>query len=298
MSDPERIPDRTDGGADALPPGERLAAARQAQGLGAADVARQLKLSVWQVEALEGGRYEQLPGPIFVRGFIRNYARWVKLDPDELLQAASGSLPKSDPRPEAPPSKDIPFPGEPRRLWPAFAAGLLAIVAFLVAYEFYWKGGEPGMAPPMAEAPPSKAPTTAPASMQTASSAAVSQPPVGNNAPDQPSIAVAAAAPATRDIVPVEAGAHPAPGGERPARPGERMVKLVFQEESWVEIRDRNGDVVFSKLNQPGTTQAVAGLPPLAIVVGNAQGVRMTYDDQPVDLVRHTKVDVARLTLE
>ena len=53
-------------------PGRRLAEARQAQNLTTADVARQLKLSVWQVDALEAGRYHQLPGPIFVRGFIRN----------------------------------------------------------------------------------------------------------------------------------------------------------------------------------------------------------------------------------
>ena len=53
-------------------PGQRLAEARQTQNLTPADVARQLKLSVWQVEALEAGNYEQLPGPIYVRGFIRN----------------------------------------------------------------------------------------------------------------------------------------------------------------------------------------------------------------------------------
>ena len=64
--------------------GGRLAEARKAQNLTTADVARQLKLSVWQVEALEAGGYQRLPGPIFVRGFIRNYARLVKLDPNEL----------------------------------------------------------------------------------------------------------------------------------------------------------------------------------------------------------------------
>ena len=43
---------------DSTPPGVRLAQARQAQNLSAADVARQLKLSVWQVEALEGHAWE------------------------------------------------------------------------------------------------------------------------------------------------------------------------------------------------------------------------------------------------
>jgi hypothetical protein len=33
-------------------------------------------------------------------------------------------------------------------------------------------------------------------------------------------------------------------------------------------------------------------------VIGNAHGVRLTYDDRAVDLERHTKTDVARMTLE
>jgi len=77
-----------------------------------------------------------------------------------------------------------------------------------------------------------------------------------------------------------------------------REVRFVFDEESWVEVRDRNDTVIFYQLNASGTTRRVSGLPPLTIVVGNAHGVRMTYAGQPVDLARHTKIDVARLTLE
>ena len=76
--------------ADDGAPGERLARARQAQGLSTGDVARRLKLSVWQIEALESGNYAPLPGAIFVRGFIRNYARLLKLDAEALLEAAAG----------------------------------------------------------------------------------------------------------------------------------------------------------------------------------------------------------------
>src|SRR5689334_23402695 len=107
-------------GRDTTPPGVRLAQTRQAQNLSAADVARQLKLSVWQVEALEAGRYQQLPGPIFVRGFIRNYARILKLDPEELLRAAGDTLPQQAARPETPPSHDIPFPTSHAARWPRY----------------------------------------------------------------------------------------------------------------------------------------------------------------------------------
>jgi cytoskeleton protein RodZ len=85
---------------------------------------------------------------------------------------------------------------------------------------------------------------------------------------------------------------------ERIASPDEREVRLVFEEESWVEIRDRNDQTIFSQLNQAGTTRRIRGVPPLQVVVGNAQGVRMTYAGRDIDLARHTKIDVARLTLE
>lgn len=72
----------------------------------------------------------------------------------------------------------------------------------------------------------------------------------------------------------------------------------MFDKDSWVEIRDRTGAIVFSQLNRAGSEQSVVLNPPVSIVVGNAAGVRMTYDDASYDLRRHIKVDVARFALE
>lgn len=266
-------------------PGSRLAEARRAQNLTPADVARQLKLSVWQVEALEAGRYHQLPGPIFVRGFIRNYARLMKLDASELLRGGGDSLSQPTTRREAPPSQEIPFPGEKVSRGPLYAGVAVAIVGALAIYEFYWN--EPAatvvtpvvVGSPAATVAPKQASEPAPAPV-----ASTDSPAVGDALPT----ARAAAPPA----------ADPAVEAERLPRPGERQVRLDFDDESWVEIRDRHERVIFSQLNRPGTQQRVHGLPPFSIVVGNAHGVRLTYEDQPVDLIRHTKIDVARLILQ
>lgn len=272
------------GGQAPAPPGRRLSEARQAQNLAAADVARQLKLSVWQVEALEEGRYQQLPGPIFVRGFIRNYARLVKIDPEELLRAAGDSLPQAAARPETPPSRDIPFPTSQSARWPKYAAAAAVIFGALAVYEFIWNEPE-GVATrtTVAVTPVPASPVPAPV------------PAAGQSAPVQPAMAVVAAAEPEPAAPPVE----PAPAAaERAPKPGERLVKFDFDQESWVEIRDRNERILLSQLNRPGTTQQVSGLPPFSIVVGNAHGVRMTYGDKPVDLAIYTKIDVARLILE
>ena len=73
---------------------------------------------------------------------------------------------------------------------------------------------------------------------------------------------------------------------------------MIFEGESWVEVKDGSGTTIFSRLNTPGTERVVSGTPPLTVVVGNAHGVKLMYQDKAVDLEPHTRVDVARITLE
>lgn len=298
-------------------PGARLAEARERLKLSAADVGRQLKLSVAQVEALETDQFDRLPGSVFVRGFIRNYARLVKLDPEDLLQAAGDRLPQQASRPETPPSQDIPFPsGFPRR-WPKYAWIATVLVAALAFYEFFVSGEKTvvtthsteatpiaipkGAQPPAPMAAPAEAhgtPTPPPVAATREPAAEM----VATPKPAQPASTEApksvAVAPSPKPAHPTSAAALPVPERETSPKPGERQVMLVFEDESWVEIRDRNGKLILFQLNRPGTRQVVSGPPPLSFVIGNAHGVRLTYDDRPVDLVRHTRTDVARMTLQ
>ena len=215
-----------------------------------------------------------------------------KLDPGEVLRAAGDSLPQPEARRDAPPSQDIPFPSQEAPRWPFYAGAAAVIVVALAVYEFYWDEPEAKTTQPAAVAstsaavPAKSASATVPAPLSGGEAQAVREPSVTTveAAPNVPAPAVAAAA-----VSP--------PDAARPSRPGERLVRLDFDDESWVEIRDRNERVIFSQLNRPGTQQLVHGLPPFSIVVGNAHGVRLIYDDRPVDLTLHTKIDVARLIL-
>lgn len=69
--------------------GQALKSGREAAGLTAAEVGEKLKLSARQIEALENDDFAALPGNTFVRGFVRNYARLVNLDPQPLLEQLS-----------------------------------------------------------------------------------------------------------------------------------------------------------------------------------------------------------------
>jgi len=66
-------------------PGAALAAAREAMGLSVEQLAEQLKLAPRQVQAIERGDVDALPNRAVARGFIRAYAKAVKLDPAPLV---------------------------------------------------------------------------------------------------------------------------------------------------------------------------------------------------------------------
>ena len=82
--DRDPIADRRPGaGADPL--GERLVAAREAKGLDLLRAERETKIRRAYLAALERGDYASLPGGVYVRGFLRNYAQYLGLDPDDAV---------------------------------------------------------------------------------------------------------------------------------------------------------------------------------------------------------------------
>ena len=78
---------------------------------------------------------------------------------------------------------------------------------------------------------------------------------------------------------------------------GARLV-FEFAGESWVEVRDASGRLIFSRLNQAGSSQEVQGTPPLELVVGNAPLVSLSWRGKAVDLAPATRGEVARIKLQ
>lgn len=66
--------------------GDRLRDARQQQNLSTEDVARATRIKSSYLEALEQGEYSLLPGPAYITGFLRTYAAYLGLSPDEMVQ--------------------------------------------------------------------------------------------------------------------------------------------------------------------------------------------------------------------
>jgi cytoskeleton protein RodZ len=286
----------------ALGVGKALAEARQAQGLELADVAQHLKFMTRQLEAIEAERFDSLPGPTIARGMVRTYARFLKLDPEPLLSCMTGRVDTRDATPQlaARFSQPVPFSDSGKRstvLYLGLSAMVLAIAGGMV-YE--WRHDRP--AADLVAAAPAPAPAEA---------ESPPPPPPAQAEPEAaPTIAPKTAAPAekTFEVVPLPAVRTEVPAPPRPplavkdaAAPkstGPNRLVLRFEEAAWAEVTDSAGRQLVSSLNPAGSERVVRGRPPYNLVIGNAQHVKVSYNDREIDLQPHVKVEVARFTLK
>ncbi|CAM3868710.1 RodZ domain-containing protein [Vreelandella rituensis] len=76
-------------------------------------------------------------------------------------------------------------------------------------------------------------------------------------------------------------------------------LELSFNEQSWTEIFDATNQRILVGLQSPDTQVSVEGQPPFRLTIGNATGVKLRYQGEPVDLpARAGDNNVARFTLE
>ena len=285
--------------------GAMLVAGRETAGLSIDDVANQLKLAPRQIKALEDGDYNRLPGRTFVRGFVKSYARLVRLDPELVVGAlpagAVGALEAPRLHPTAPTIGELPITDHSKPSWTRWAipVTLAAIVGAAAAYEWLRPAGSgrasvdkdaainverptPAISPPV----PGKSDTPLPNPL------AVSTPSPDPSATPIPTAAGVAAIEST--TVATTAVAN---NSTVPATPTDQPLALAFRDYSWTEVRDRDGRVLLSGMNSGGTERSLSGNPPLEIVIGNASDVSLTYRGQPVHLAPYTRQNVARLSL-
>ncbi|MDP3087370.1 MAG: DUF4115 domain-containing protein [Methylotenera sp.] len=77
-----------------------------------------------------------------------------------------------------------------------------------------------------------------------------------------------------------------------------KNVSLSVSEETWVQITDKSGTVIYEKMLAANTQDGFDGQPPFKVWIGNAKATTLMFLGQPVDLVSKTKNNVARVTLE
>ena len=256
-------------------PGAVLRQAREARGQSIADVVQVIRFSAHQIEALERDDYASLPGATSVRGLVRNYARFLKIDAAPLLTQLEPAVPvtETDVRPPTNMGEAEP-PTIVERVPPTLIAAGVAIL--LLALGGYWYATSPddgGLSSLLRGMGGTD--VVAPGSVSTPAAVPVVQPAPAVVAESPPVAAVNAAA------APAYSGLH-----------------VEFDDLSWIEVRDATQKIVYVGEYPAGTRQNVEGQPPFQIWIGRASAVRVFMGDRSIDLKPHTREDVARFTLE
>ena len=133
---------------DAQEPGAAFREAREAAGLSIPEVAQRLKLTVRLIEAIEANDRQRFPPAVYLRGFVRNYAKLLDLEAEPLLEAYALEKPAAAHWGEAKPGQThsdflsrLSIAGYPPVLVVSVAGGLVALV-LVALVAWLWRAGE------------------------------------------------------------------------------------------------------------------------------------------------------------
>lgn len=225
--------------------GERFRAAREERGLSLSDVAEHVRIRSVYLAAIEEENWKAIGAPVYVRGFLRTYARFLSLDPEQAVaefNAAQGGAATA--APAAPPPSLSRYELRPQSgsLAPLIWIGGVIAVA-LIAFVIY-----------LAVTPPR-------ASQQLAATAGAQ--------PTAPSLTNGAST-----AMPMSPSPSPSP------RPQKRTLAIHLTAPSWVRVTV-DGSVSIEGTFPAGTTKRFHGKTAL-VRVGNAGGVEITVDGKPI----------------
>jgi cytoskeleton protein RodZ len=242
--------------------GERFRAAREARGLTLSDVAEHIRIRSVYLAAIEDENWAAIGAPVYIRGFLRTYARFLGLDPEEVVtefngQASAPAAPVPS-APGAPPKtsyladEQAPARGLSPLIW---AASLVAVVliAIVVYNEAMLRARQSAAALPSNTAAASSATPVASAAA-TATAVAVGS---GSPSPD------GSQSPTTSPTASAEASAP-------------NMLEVRFSAPSWLRVTV-DGNVSMEGTFPAGTVRQFHGKI-ARLRIGNAGGVEVIVD--------------------
>ena len=272
--------------------GSRLREARESQGLSLDQVEEQIRIRRTFLEALEEERFEDLPGHVYARGFIRNYARHLGLDTQDLLRdyaQATGAAPRRVPRVLNEPL----LPSSGGRVWSAIFLVVMVLLILALAGWYVYNRFYLGIDPlPTRRTPVVTAVHTATSRVQIVSPSVVTAA-VKTNEPsatlDVATLVATTKAPIAVTLVPTETDTPaPSPVPTRTIRPAPSptasptaiagvRVESKLLGATYLEIT-ADGERVYTGILNPGQDQIWTAKRAIALRIGNAAGIQLTVN--------------------
>ncbi|HKZ09867.1 MAG TPA: RodZ domain-containing protein [Rhodanobacteraceae bacterium] len=275
--------------------GARLRAAREAKGLTIPECAAVLHLPIKVLERLESDDFGEPEHFVFLRGALQGYARHLGLPAGACNQALRTVAPV-----EQPPLVSVARTSPARWLLQRYGtAATYIVLTATIAVPLVLLGLRGGLERPSARIVSlDQAPASAPYTAQTAASSSAT-------ASNAPSKASPDATPFRASMTPFAAiglsdngdAANPPPVTPAPmplAATGQHVLTLSARADCWFEITDADGNKVDSGMLHAGDNRTWHAAGPLHVTLGNADGVSVTHDGQPLSLDAYRHANVAR----
>lgn len=311
--------------------GELLTAARMQQKLLPEDAAKALRLNVSKINALEANDFSQFSDPTLLRALIRTYARFLKTDPEPLLEAQKQMMPAEVLNPIGISTEIVSSEIKPSRFDVKNMFFVLLLALILGVWLFNRQTTvdndtlEIAVAPVDELALPAQSDSPDQTEVMKTDIASVEEKVVS------PAPAVVEVAKSVEKPTAVIANAEAVKAADKPAadklalekQSSEKLnlvkptiepvktepmkkvavgssmlrVKILFTESAWVSVKDKSDHVIYEKLARAGDEDYAEGSPPLKFHVGNVSGTRLIYNGESVDLNSYSHANVARITL-
>lgn len=288
--------------------GQILRSARLAQDLTIEQLSTELRIEAKQLNALEQNRFEQIGVPVFIKGYLKQYGLRLGLDPRDLLALYYKQATLADV--EIQPRRTIKLRDE-RQITSWILAGVVLLTIVVGLAVWWWSGGSFSTAwgtrsTPVTSTPldpeaaePQTPPAAEPVVVPLERTLPAVDPPAADPPPAEPGgqPAEAGELPAVAAVEAADDGADD--GADAEAAPAAAIpLELTFEQESWAEITDARGERLLFGLSAAGRNVTVRGEPPFAIVLGNADSVRLTVDGEPYAIPQSRQGNLARFAVD
>jgi cytoskeletal protein RodZ len=257
--------------------GERLRAERVRRKRSINDISRETRISPKMLEAIEREDFETLPGLLFTRNFVKQYALALGLDAESLL----AELPRVDvansPMPQAPSRM------KPLELWDPSWNGavssvlwlILALVASVTAYIHFNR--------PLETRAGAKAAIPAVRAGQTTARPA-------------PSVPVQAGQPVSTKAPVRTVAETPPPAADLSDNRHKVKVFITAHADTWIQV-SADGKTVFTGTLKPNESREISGDEMVRLLAGNAGGITISLNGRTLDpLGTSGQVKEVRLT--
>jgi cytoskeleton protein RodZ len=270
--------------------GETLRRERLRRKVELAEIAAELKISSRMLEAIEADEPDKLPGGVFAKSFVRQYAAVLGLDAEELASQfeQSAHLPELTnlaelrrPRPETVLDRmgERRFSvGRPRNVLPSLVVVVVVMLVCSGVYGWWQRNRQLAASERQTPAPVAARQVAAPAP----------QPAVPVHPKPAPAPTVAAVPP---KVAPAPAPAEPVafkPGVPQPLVPDAGpagsaavQVELVVAEPVWVSV-ERDGHAIYQGELQPNEIRTLAANNEIILKLGNAGGLTILLNGKPI----------------